>query len=84
MAALLMETIGPDHEKVIEEGQGNKITITTEKRIGLDCAEKLFAVCGDNASPNDTFCDHLYQQLLKDYDDDPASISGLPRCRFHG
>jgi len=61
MAVLLMETIGPDHEKVIEEVQGNKITITTEKRIGLDCAEKLFAVCEDNVSPNDTFYDHLYQ-----------------------
>jgi hypothetical protein len=41
-------------------------------------------VCGDNATPNNTFCDHLYQQLLRDYDDNPTSNSGLPRCRFHG
>ena len=61
IVVLLMETIESDHEKVIEEVQGNKITITTEKHIGLDCAEKLFAVCGDNASSNNTFCNYLYQ-----------------------
>jgi hypothetical protein len=84
MAELFMESIGPDHEKEIEEVQGDKITITTEKRVGLNCAQKLFAVCGDNASPNDTFCDHVHQRLLREYDDNPVSTAGLPRCRFHG
>jgi hypothetical protein len=76
--------IGPDYKKVTEEIKGDVITITTEERIGLDCAHKLFAVCGDNASNNDTFCDHLHARLLQTHDDDPSSTSGLPHCRFRG
>ncbi len=58
------------------------ITIIIEERIGLDYAQKLYAVYRDNASNNDTFYDHLYIRLHKDYDDDPLSTSGLPKCRF--
>ncbi len=58
------------------------ITIIIEERIGLDYAQKLYTVYRDNTSNNDTFYDHLYTRLRKDYDDDPLSISGLPKCRF--
>jgi hypothetical protein len=64
MAELIWETIGPNYKKVTKKIEGNIVTIITEERIGLNCTEKLFAVCGDNASPNDTFCDHLHQRLL--------------------
>jgi hypothetical protein len=60
MAEIIWETLRPDHKKVTEEIKDNVVTTKTEERVGLNCAHKLFAVCGDNASPNDTFCDHLY------------------------
>jgi hypothetical protein len=69
---------------VIEQVQDDVITLTIEERIGLDYAYKLFAVCGDNALNNDTFCDHLYKRLLQTYDNNPLSNSGLPHCRFYG
>jgi hypothetical protein len=51
----------------------------------LEVIHKLFAVCGDNTTPNDTLCDHLYQRLFDNgYNDDPSSNNGLPVCRFHG
>ena len=50
--------------------------------IGLDIAHKVFAVCGDNATPNDTFCDHFYRLLKVEYDDDPTT--GIPHCWFKG
>lgn len=84
MADLIWETIGPDYKKVVETIKDDVITTTTQERVGLNCAEKLFAVCGDNASPNDTFCDHLLEKLLQEHDDDPTANSDLPRCRFHG
>ena len=84
MAELIWETIGPNYKKVTEKVEGNIVTITTEERIGLNCAEKLFAVCGDNALPNNTFCNHLHQRLLQDFDDNWTPNSNLPRCRFHG
>jgi hypothetical protein len=69
---------------VTEIVQNDVITITIEERVGLNCAHKLFAVCGDNATNNDTFCDHLLERLQQDYDDDSSSTLGLPKCRFHG
>jgi hypothetical protein len=84
MADLTWETIGPDYKKVTESIENGYIKTVTEERVGLNCAHKLFAVCGDNASPNDTFCDHLHTRLLRDYDSNPLSTSGLPRCRFRG
>jgi hypothetical protein len=39
---------------------------------------------GDNATNNDTFYNHLHAKLLEEYDDDPASTSGLPKCYFKG
>jgi hypothetical protein len=84
MAELLMETLGPDYNKVTENIKGGTIVTTTEERVGLNCAQKLFAVCGDNATPNDTFCDHLHKRLLRNFDDNPTSSSDLPRCRFRG
>jgi hypothetical protein len=84
MADLIMELIGPDYKKVIEQVDDDKVTVTIEEQVGLDCAAKLFAVCGDNAGNNDTFCNHFYSLLLAEYDDDPLSNSDLPHCRFHG
>ena len=69
MAELIWETIGPNYKKSTKAVKGNKITVTIEERVGLNCAQKLFAVCGDNASPNNTFCDHLHQRLLEKFDD---------------
>jgi hypothetical protein len=56
MAELLYTSFGPDYESQTETIKGNIRTITTEKHIGLDVARKLFAVCGDNATLNDTLC----------------------------
>jgi hypothetical protein len=83
IAELIWETIRPNYKKVTEKVEANIVTITTEERIGLNCAEKLFAVCGDNASPNDTFYDHLHQRLLQDFNDNWTPNSNLPCCRFH-
>ena len=58
------------------------ITIIIEKRIGLDYAQKLYAIYRDNVSNNDTFYNHLYTRLCKDYNNDPLFISGLLKCRF--
>jgi hypothetical protein len=85
IAEMLYLSFGPDYEKSTEVVRENVRTITTEKHIGLNIAHKLFAVCGDNASPNDTFCDHFHQRLLSNgFDDNPASGNSLPLCRFHG
>jgi hypothetical protein len=65
MADVMWETIGPDYEKVTETVEDNIITTTTEQRVGLNRAQKLFAVCGDNATNNNTFCDHLHTRLLE-------------------
>jgi hypothetical protein len=74
---------------VTESVKNDIVTVTEEERIGLSCAHKLCAhklcaVCGDNATDNDTFCDHLHAKLLEEYDDEPTSTSGLPKCRFKG
>jgi hypothetical protein len=84
IAELLMETLGPDYNKVTENIKGGTIVTTTEERVSLNCAQKLFAVCGDNATPNNTFCDHPHKRLLQNFDDNPTSFSDLPRCRFRG
>jgi hypothetical protein len=71
-----------DH--LARKGVGVKTT-TTEKHVGRNVVHKLFAVCGDNASPNDTFYDHLLQRLHDNgFDDDPSCSKGLDRCRFRG
>jgi len=43
---------------------------------------KLFAITGDNASNNDTLCDHLYESLLRQYSDRFDGVK--ERMRFHG
>jgi hypothetical protein len=47
------------------------ITTTIEEQVGLDCAKKLFAICGDNATNNNTFCDHFHCDIDR-YLDTPA------------
>ena len=84
IADILYDSIGPDFKKETEIIEGDTIKTVTEERIGLKCAQKLFTVYGDNAPVNDTFCDHLYNLLLHDYDDDPMSNIGLLKCHFHG
>jgi hypothetical protein len=78
IAKLLWQTIGPNYEKVIKNVKGDLITTATKERIGLNCAKKLFAVCGDNALLNDTFCNYLYKRILQDFDDNWTSNSDLP------
>jgi hypothetical protein len=48
------------------------ITTIVEERVGLDIAQKLFAICGDNATNNDTFCDHFHARLLSKFENDPT------------
>jgi hypothetical protein len=64
MAELLIKTLRPDYNKVTKNIKGGTIVIITEERVGLNCAQKLFAVYRDNTTPNDTFCDHLHKRLL--------------------
>jgi hypothetical protein len=84
IADIFFNSIGPDFKRETETIINNIITTITEERIGLNCREKLFIVCGDNASNNDIFCDHLYNLLLYDYDDDLISNISLPKCYFYG
>jgi hypothetical protein len=84
MSDILWESLGPDYKKTKEDTKDGIITTTVEERVGLDCAQKLFAVCGDNATNNDTFCDHFHSRLLSLYENDPAPDSEVPRCRFRG
>jgi len=84
MANILWETLGPDYKTSVETISENIITTVTEERQGLNCAQKLFAVCGDNASNNDTFCDHFHSLLLGTFENDPSSDSDVERCRFRG
>jgi hypothetical protein len=84
MTKLLMETLGPNYNKVTENIKEGTIVTTTEERVGLNCAQKLFAVYRDNATPNNTFCDHLHKRLLRNFDNNPTSSSDLPRYRFRG
>jgi hypothetical protein len=84
MADILYDSISPDFKKETEIIEGDTIKTVTKERIGLKYAQKLFIVYGDNAPVNDTFCDHLYNLLLHDYDDDPMSNTGLLKCYFYG
>jgi hypothetical protein len=84
MANIFFDSIGPDFKREIETIINNIITTITEERIGLNCRKKLFIVYGDNVLNNDIFCDHLYNLLLHDYDDDLISNTGLLKCHFHG
>lgn len=80
MVELLQETIGPNYKKITKQIKDDVITITIEERVGLDCAAKLFTICRDNASNNDTFCDYLYKRLLQTHENNLDSNSGLPHC----
>jgi hypothetical protein len=84
MADILWNTLGPDYKKETEVIIDSTITTTTEERVGLDIAHKLFAVCGDNAGNNNTFCDHFHQRLLSKFENEPAPDSDSVRCRFRG
>jgi hypothetical protein len=50
----------------------------------LNIAHKVYAVCGDNAPNNDTFCDHFHSKLLATFNDDPNKEMDIPRCLFRG
>ena len=84
MADIFQETIGPNFKRETKTVQDDIIKTITKERVSLKCAEKLFAVYGDNALNNNTFCDHLLKHLHHNYDDSPTSTTGLPKCRFHG
>jgi hypothetical protein len=60
MSELIYASFGPNYIRWTEIIKDNVRRITTEKHVGLEVIHKLFAVCGDNATPNDTLCDHLY------------------------
>jgi hypothetical protein len=83
MADIFFDSIGPDFKRETETIINNIITTVTEERIGLDYREKLFIVYGDNTLKNDTFCDHFYNLLLHDYDDDLILNTGLLKCHFY-
>jgi hypothetical protein len=85
IANIFFNSIGPDFKRETETIINNIITTITEERIGLDYYKKLFTVYRDNTSNNDTFCDHLHNLLLHDYDydNDLTSNTGLPKCHFH-
>jgi hypothetical protein len=85
MAEVLYTSFGDNINEVetIETAKGPVEQTTTH--IGLKIAHKIIAVCGDNASNNDTFCDHFHAKLLaNNYDDNPQSNLGLSRCLFQG
>jgi hypothetical protein len=84
MANIFFDSISPNFKRETETIINNIITTITEERIGLNCRKKLFTVYEDNILNNDTFCDHLYNLLLHDYDDDPTLNIGLLKCHFHG
>jgi hypothetical protein len=54
-----------------------------EERIGLNYYKKLFIVCRDNALNNNTFCNHLYNLLLYNYNNNPILNIGLLKCHFY-
>jgi len=57
----------------------------TTTYIGLKIAYKIIIICKDNASNNNTFCDHFYAKLLaNNYDDNLQSNLSLPRYLFQG
>jgi hypothetical protein len=60
MAELIYISFRPDFETRHETIKDNICTVITKKHIGLEVIHKLFAVCRDNTSPNDTLCDHLH------------------------
>ena len=83
MADVMWESLGPTFERTYQQITDYSLTTVTELVVGLDSIAKLFAVTGDNASNNDTFCDHLHEKLLaQGYDD--YGRQGLSRCWFHG
>jgi hypothetical protein len=84
MANIFFDSISPNFKRETETIINNIITTIIEERIGLNYREKLFIIYRDNALNNNTFCDHLYNLLLHDYDDDPTSNTGLPKCHFYG
>jgi hypothetical protein len=84
IAEILYASFSPNYKKSIEIVKDSVYTITIEKHVGLNIAHKLFAVCRDNASSNDTFYNHFYQRLLTNgFDDTLASGNSLPLYCFH-
>jgi hypothetical protein len=84
MANIFFDSIGPNFKREIEMIINNIIITITKERIGLNCREKLFTVYRDNTSNNNTFCNHLYNLLLYNYDNDPILNTGLLKCHFYG
>ena len=84
IANIFFDSISPDFKRETETIINNIITTIIKERIGLNYRKKLFTVYEDNILNNDTFCDHLHNLLLHDYDDDPTLNTGLPKCYFHG
>jgi hypothetical protein len=66
MAEVLYTSFGRDiNEKtVIETKDGLKLQTTSA--VGLKINHKIIAICGNNASNNDTFCDYFYKKLQAD------------------
>jgi hypothetical protein len=83
IADILYDSISPDFKKETEIIEGDTIKTVTEERISLKCAQKLFTVYGDKTLINNTFCDHFYNLLLHDYNDDPMSNTSLLKCHFY-
>ena len=84
IANIFFNSISPNFKRETETIINNIITTIIEERISLNYHKKLFIVYGDNASNNNTFCNHLYNLLLHDYNNDPTLNIGLPKCHFHG
>jgi hypothetical protein len=63
MAKVLYTSLGDNINKkeVIETKNG--LMLQTTSAVGLKVAHKVIAVCRDNATNNNTFCDHFYQKL---------------------
>lgn len=72
MAEILFASLGKNYsatELIDDEDSDGQIEQTTAY-IGLNCLEKIIAVCADNATNNDTFCDHFYRMICDEF---PAS-----------
>jgi hypothetical protein len=84
MAEVLFTSFKPDidHTETVEID--GKTVEMTYKAINLNIAHKLVTVYGDNASSNDTFCDYFLNKLRVNFDEDPQTFTGMPRCLFQG
>lgn len=82
---MLYASFGPDIKKfkIIQNEDSSESTKTTTI-IGLNIAHKVYAICGNNAPNNDTFCDHFHSKLLAIFNDDPNREMDISRCLFRG